>query len=88
MHRIIRQHLCANTILVTEWYGLRKRIPTENGAFILTVSVFKSVNQNMYVQGVFCDLANAVDCVNHEYCQLIYISVEYGEYLKIGSGPV
>jgi hypothetical protein len=35
-------------------------------AFRVTDSVFKSLNQKTHVGGIFCDLANAFDCVNHE----------------------
>ena len=39
---------------------------TEDGAFRLTDSVLKSLNQNLHVGGIFCDLSKAFDCVNQE----------------------
>jgi hypothetical protein len=39
---------------------------TENAAFRLMDSVFNSLNQKIYVGGIFCDLAKAFDCANHE----------------------
>jgi len=39
---------------------------TEDAAFKLTVSVFKSINEKMNVGGIFCDLVKAFDCVNYE----------------------
>jgi len=41
-------------------------ISTENAAFRITDSVFKSTNQKLYVGGNFCDLAKAFDFMNHE----------------------
>ena len=41
-------------------------ISSEDAAFKLTDSEFKSVNQKMYVGGIFCGLARAFDCLNHE----------------------
>jgi hypothetical protein len=32
----------------------------------LTDSVFKFINQKIHVGGIFCDLAKAFNCVNHE----------------------
>jgi hypothetical protein len=32
----------------------------------LTQKVSKSINQKMYVGGIFCDLAKAFACVNHD----------------------
>jgi hypothetical protein len=44
----------------------RKGISTANAAFKLTDCIIKSLNQKMNVGGIFCDLAKAFDCVNHE----------------------
>jgi hypothetical protein len=37
-----------------------------NAAFRLSDSVFTSVNQKMHFGGIFCDMAKAFCCVNHE----------------------
>jgi hypothetical protein len=63
---MLSQHLHSNNILVTEQPGFRKGISTENATFRITDSVFTSINQKMHVGGIFCDLAKAFDCVNHE----------------------
>jgi hypothetical protein len=39
---------------------------SEDDAFRLTDSVFKSVNEKLYVGGIFCDLSKAFDSVNHD----------------------
>jgi len=41
-------------------------ISTEDAAFHLTYGVFKSIKQKMHVGVMFCDLAKAFDCMNHE----------------------
>jgi hypothetical protein len=64
-HSKLSQHLHTNNILVTEQCGLRKGISTKVATFRLTDSV-KSVNQTTHVGGIFCYLAKAFDCVNHE----------------------
>jgi hypothetical protein len=60
------QHLHTNYILVTEWYGFRKGISSENAAFTLTDSVIKSINQKICVEEIFCDMAKTFDCMNRE----------------------
>jgi hypothetical protein len=42
--------------MVTEHYGFVKGISTEDAAFRLTDSVFKSINQNMHAGEIFSDL--------------------------------
>jgi hypothetical protein len=66
MHSRLSQHLHTNNTLVTELYGFRKGISTEDAAFRVTDSVFKSINHKMHVGGIFCDLVKAFDCVNHK----------------------
>jgi len=66
VHSTLSQQLHTNNILVTEQYGFREGISTEDAAFRLTDSVFKSINQKIHVGGIFFDLAKAFDCVNHE----------------------
>jgi hypothetical protein len=66
MHSRLSQHLHTNNILVTEQHGFRKGIATENATFRLPDSVFTSINHKMHVGGIFCDLAKAFDCANHE----------------------
>jgi hypothetical protein len=52
-----------NNILVPGRFGFRKGKSTENAAFQPKDNVLKSVNQKMHVGGIFCDAANAFECV-------------------------
>ena len=65
MHSRFSQHMHTN-ILVIGQHGFRKGISRDNTTFRLIEGVFKSINQKMSVGGIFCDLAKAFDCVNHE----------------------
>jgi hypothetical protein len=64
----LSHHMHTNNVLVLEQFDFRKAVSTEDAAFKLTDSVLKSFNQKMHVGGIFCDLAKAFDCVNHEIC--------------------
>jgi cell division protein YceG involved in septum cleavage len=66
MHSRLYQNLHTNIILVTGKYEFRKEISTEDAACRLTDSVFKSTNQKMHDGEIFCDLAEAFNCMNHE----------------------
>lgn len=66
MRSRLSQNLHTHNILVTEQYGFRKTISTENAALKLNDSVLKSVNQEMRDGGLFCDLAKTFVCLNHE----------------------
>jgi hypothetical protein len=60
MHHLLSHHLHSQNILVSEQHGFRKGVSTENAAFSLTNSV------EVHVGGIFCGLAKACDCINHE----------------------
>jgi len=49
-------HLHTNYTPVTEQCGFREGISTENPAFRLRDSVFKSVKQKVHVGGILCNL--------------------------------
>jgi hypothetical protein len=67
-----------NNILVPGQFGFRKGKSPDNTAFKLTDSVLKTINQKMHVGGIFCDLAEAFDCVNHDIlvAMLHYYGIE------------
>jgi hypothetical protein len=39
---------------------------TENAAYTLIDNKFKAWNSKFHIRGIFCDLAKAFDCKNHE----------------------
>jgi hypothetical protein len=55
-----------NKILVPVQFGFRQGKSADNASFKLRNSVLKSINQKMHAGEIFCDLAKAFDCVNHE----------------------
>jgi hypothetical protein len=62
----LNHHMHPNNMLVLEQFGFRKGVSIEDAACKLTDNVLKSINKKMHVGGIFCDLATAFVCVNHE----------------------
>jgi hypothetical protein len=52
--------------LVTEQYGFRKDLSPEDAAYLLTDGMLYAWNSKLHVAGIFCDQAEASDCINHE----------------------
>jgi hypothetical protein len=67
----LSQHLHANNIQVTEHNSFGKEISTEDAPIRLTDSVLTSINKNMHISGIFCDLAKVFDCMNDEVLLII-----------------
>jgi Notch-like protein len=59
------EHL-TNNILSMEQYGFRMKLTTENTTYKLTNEVVNAMNNSLIVGGIFCELKNAFDCVNHD----------------------
>ena len=77
----LNQHLLTNKILALEQFGFRKGSNIERAGFdscvrqlinpiiagfALTDDILTSLNQRQHVEGIFCDLTKAFDCVDHE----------------------
>jgi hypothetical protein len=66
IHSRLNQHLNTNNILATEQYGFRKNQSTDHAAYTLVNGILQAWNSKLQVAGIFCDLAKAFDCVNHD----------------------
>jgi hypothetical protein len=65
MCNILNHHLQIHKMLATEQYGFRRGKSNEHATYRLT-DILKVWNNKMHVGGIFCDLAKAFNCVNHE----------------------
>jgi len=66
MQRRILKHLTNYNILSTEQYGFRLGLTTDNATYKLTTEILNAMNNELLVEGIFCDLEKAFDCVNHD----------------------
>ena len=65
MHSRFSRLLHTDNIMVTEQCGFMRGISTESPAFRLPGSVLNLLTKKK-VGGIFCDLAETFDCLNHE----------------------
>jgi hypothetical protein len=66
MYNRLNHYLQSHKILAVEQYGFRKELSIQHATYRLTYIVLNAWNSKMHVGGIFCDLAKAFDCVNHE----------------------
>jgi hypothetical protein len=66
MDNRLSQHLHISNAVFPEQLGFWKGIHSENAGCKLTDSVFKSLNQNRHIGGIFCYLGKALECVKQK----------------------
>jgi hypothetical protein len=54
-----------NSIFAKEQYGFRNDSSTDRASYILTHEILNALNSKQIAGGIFCDLKNAFDVVNH-----------------------
>jgi len=88
MYNRLNDDMLTNNIFVPKQFCFRQGMSAENGAFKLPNSLLKSVNQNMHVGGIFCDLAKAFCSVNHEILLAKLCCMTFKEQFLNSSGPI
>jgi hypothetical protein len=66
MYNTLLGHLNNNDILIEEHCGFRENLTTEKATHELINELLSAFINKLIVGGVFCDLAKAFDCVNHD----------------------
>jgi len=60
------EHSSKNNILADEQFGLRNKSATNNAIYKLISEILIALNSKLKVEGNFCDLEKACECVNHK----------------------
>jgi hypothetical protein len=66
MYNKLLEHLNNNNILVKKQFGFRKNLTTVKATYELSNEIISALNNKVLVGGIFCDLAKASICVNHD----------------------
>jgi len=61
----IYAYVVLRKILANEQYRFRRSLTTDNASYTLIHEVLSAMKNKHTVEGIFCDLSKAFDCVNH-----------------------
>jgi hypothetical protein len=59
------KHIENNNILPVQHFSFRTSSSTENASYKLNDDILNVLNNRMMVEGIFCNLQKAFECVNH-----------------------
>jgi hypothetical protein len=78
MYRRLSQHLNVNKVITPKRFGFQKNCNTETAIYSLTNNTLNSLDERNQAVGIFCDLAKAFDCVNHDILldKLLYYGIQ------------
>jgi hypothetical protein len=62
----LSKHVINNAVLSPNQYGFRNNSSTEKATFKLLNDILQTLNNKVYVAGIFCDFEKAFDCVSHD----------------------
>ena len=65
IYKRLDNHMLFNNILAKEQYGFRNNTSTEKAMYQLTNNILKALDNKYLVGGIFCNLTEALDCVDH-----------------------
>jgi hypothetical protein len=65
IHNRLIDYLEKNNLLCNEQFGFRKNLGTQSALSSFVNSILQSLDESQYTAGIFCDLSNAFDCVDH-----------------------
>jgi hypothetical protein len=74
LYKRFYNHLSSNNILVKESFGFRCNTSTEMAIYTLINNILSSLNIKTSVDGLFCDLQKAFDCVN---CDILLSKMKF-----------
>jgi hypothetical protein len=62
----LNQHAADHNIFVSEQFGFRRQSSTNTASYVLIIEILEVMNMQKIVGGIFCDLKQAFDSVNHK----------------------
>jgi hypothetical protein len=66
IYRRLNDHITMHKILFPQQFGFQKGLSTEDAIYKLTNVILTAWNRKECAVDIFCDIAKAFDCVDHE----------------------